>query len=74
MRAKIDSAKTAAEGYCNDAQRLLKRLQDKGCWVRFKMDDESRLVRMAWAHPDQKLNAMRYSSIVMQDNTFSTNK
>lgn len=74
MRANFDAFKAAEDGYFNDAQLLLKKLQERRCWYRFKMDLQSRLTCIAWAHPEQKLNAMRYNSTIMQDNTFSTNK
>ena len=74
MRDKFDASKATEAGYFNDAQLLLKKLQDSNCWYRFKMDLESRLTCIAWAHPEQKLNEMRYSSLIMQDNTFNINK
>ena len=59
--------------HANDAQQLFTRLQQENVWVRFQLDKDGRIVRIAWALEDQKKNALRYYPIIIQDNTFGTN-
>lgn len=61
-------------GRSNDARQLLERLQVENCFVRFQMDKDGRVTRIAWAVDEQKRNAMRYYPIIIQDNTFNTNR
>lgn len=73
MRFKLDKQKAADTGAWNDAQMFVEHLQQKKCWMRFKTDESARIACIAWAHEAQELNAMRYHSVVIQDNTFNTN-
>ena len=56
----------------NDAHMFLKQLQQGNCFLRFKMDEEERLSCIAWAHEEQVLNALKYHSVIIRDNTFNT--
>lgn len=74
MRDKFTKSMDAVDGYLGDAAQLALRLNVRKCFTRFKMDDKKRITCIAWAYPQQQLNAMRYSSVIIQDNTFNTTK
>lgn len=61
-------------GHANEAQQLLELLQKNNCFVRFQLDKDQRVSRIAWAVDEQKRNALRYYPIIIQDNTFNTNR
>ena len=65
--------KTADNGGLNDAQELISQLTDSEAFLRFKLDEKNRVTCIAWAFEEQRLNALRYCSIIIQDNTFNTN-
>lgn len=71
--AATTNSSSSSKGGLNDAQKLIKTLEGEGAFVRFKLDDDSRLVSMAWAHEVQRENAVRYHSVIVQDNTHGTN-
>ena len=56
----------------NDAQRFVQQLQQEKCFMSFKTAEDSRISCIAWAHEEQVQNAVRYHSIIVQDNTFNT--
>lgn len=65
MRLGFDQEKEANNGGLNDAQLLVTQLQEADAFMRFKMDDEGRLVCIAWAHEEQRCNAVRYHSVIV---------
>ncbi|CAM9403456.1 unnamed protein product, partial [Ascophyllum nodosum] len=73
MRLKLDKERSEERGPFNDAQMFVLQLQQENCWMRFKTDEDGRMMCIAWAHEAQQLNALRYHSIIIQDNTFNTN-
>eukprot|EP00904_Undaria_pinnatifida_P012885 jgi/Undpi1/8727/HiC_scaffold_25.g11191.m1 len=74
MRARFGQEQSKALGGANNAQELLLRLQLEGCWMRFTLDDKGRINRVAWALEAQRTTALRYYPLIIQDNTFNTNK
>lgn len=74
MRTRFEKESTASLGGANDAQQLLQQLQKEGCWMSFTLDECGRINRIAWALDEQKTNALRYYSLIIQDNTFNTNQ
>lgn len=73
MLKQFENEEAAKKGYVNDAQELLAHLQKTECFLRFKMDNEGRVTCIVWAHQQQQAMAMRYHSVIIQDNTFNTN-
>ncbi|CBJ33576.1 hypothetical protein Esi_0519_0001 [Ectocarpus siliculosus] len=73
VRARLDKQRLEDAGGANDAEQLLERLQLEGCWMRFALDEAGRVKRIAWALVEQQKNALRYHSVIIQDNTFNTN-
>lgn len=73
MRTRFDNEEAALRGSANDAQVFLTQLQEANCWFRFKADPAGRITDIAWAHEEQQRNALRYHSVIIQDNTFNTN-
>ena len=73
MRLKMNKERSDERGSFNDAQMFVKLLQEESCWMRFKTDEDGRMTSIAWAHEAQQLNALRYHSVIIQDNTFNTN-
>ena len=73
IRQKVEKATLAADtAVFYDAQLFVKELQQSGCFLRFKVDGQGRMTSIAWAHPKQQQNAMKYHSVIIQDNTFNT--
>ncbi|CAB1096127.1 unnamed protein product [Ectocarpus sp. CCAP 1310/34] len=72
MMAQFDAERQAENGAFNDAQLLVGHLQNTEAFLRFKHED-GRMTCIAWASQDQKVLAMRYHKIIIQDNTFNTN-
>lgn len=73
MRVRFDAERADEKGGSNDAQQLVQRLQLEDCWMRFQLDEGGRIRRIAWALEEQRQNALRYHSVIIQDNTFNTN-
>ncbi|CAB1111409.1 unnamed protein product [Ectocarpus sp. CCAP 1310/34] len=73
MMKQFENEEAAKKGYVNDAQELIAYLQKTECWLRFKVDNEGRITCIVWAHQQQMAMAMRYHSVIIQDNTFNTN-
>lgn len=71
MKTKFDKE---IESNGSDVQRFMAQLQAKDCFVRFKVDDENQITCVFWGTPDQKDNLQKYGSVIVQDNTFNTNK
>ena len=61
-------------GGANDAQEVWLRLQLEGYWMRFTLDDKGRINRVAWALEAQRTTTLCYYPLIIQDNTFNTNK
>lgn len=57
----------------SDAQLFINELIQEGAFFQFATDEEGRLGSIFWATKEQVDMARRYSSVVIQDNTFSTN-
>ena len=74
MITRFGQDRDRAVGGANDAQELLLRLQQEGCWMRFTMDEKGCINRVAWALESQRTAALRYFPLIIQDNTFNTNK
>eukprot|EP00904_Undaria_pinnatifida_P013470 jgi/Undpi1/9253/HiC_scaffold_26.g11711.m1 len=74
MRARLGQEQFKALGGANDGQEVLLRLQLEGCWMRLTLDDKGRINRVAWALEAQRTTALRYYPLIIQDNTFNTNK
>eukprot|EP00904_Undaria_pinnatifida_P008627 jgi/Undpi1/4895/HiC_scaffold_19.g08247.m1 len=74
MKARFGQEQSKALGGANDAQEVLLRLQLECCWMRFTLDDKGLINRVAWALEAQRTTALRYYPLIIQDNTFNTNK
>ncbi|CAB1113554.1 unnamed protein product [Ectocarpus sp. CCAP 1310/34] len=74
VRTIISRAERESAADVEDARQFLGKLQKEGVWVRFQLDEDRRVARIAWALDEQQGNALRYSSIIIQDNTFNTNE
>ena len=73
IRQKVEKATLVADtAVFNDAQLFVKELQQSGCFLRFKLDDQGRITSIAWAHPKQQQNAMKYHSVIIQGNMSNT--
>lgn len=73
MRAAFDAERKADNGVFNDAQLFVSHLQQSEAFMRFKADEQGRITSIAWAYEQQNYNAVRYHSVIVQDNTFNTN-
>ncbi|CBJ27979.1 putative far-red impaired response protein [Ectocarpus siliculosus] len=73
MRDAFDAERKADNGVFNDAQLFVSHLQQSEAFMRFKADEQGRITSIAWAYQQQKYNAVRYHSVIVQDNTFNTN-
>lgn len=59
----------------SDALDLVQLLEGQaGSYVVHTKDDHNRLTGLFWATGHQRLLARRYSDVVVQDNTFLTNR
>eukprot|EP00903_Cladosiphon_okamuranus_P012780 g11945.t1 len=74
MRANFDRDKQNSRGGLNDAQEFLRQLEEDGAFKHFKLDEENRLMDIAWAHEDQQRNAEKYFPIIVSDTTFNTTR
>lgn len=74
MRTIISRAERESAADVEDARQFLGKLQKDDVWVRFQLDEDKRVTHIAWALDEQKRNALRYSRITIQDNTFNTNE
>lgn len=74
MRAQFDKDKQNSRGGLNDAQQLLHQLEEDGAFKNFKLDEENRLMDIAWAHEEQRRNAEICFPIIVSDTTFNTSK
>ncbi|CAB1104719.1 unnamed protein product [Ectocarpus sp. CCAP 1310/34] len=74
VRTIISRAERESAADVEDARQFLGKLQKEDLWVRFQLDEDRRVTHIAWALDEQKRNALRYSRIIIQDNTFNTNE
>ncbi|CAB1105884.1 unnamed protein product [Ectocarpus sp. CCAP 1310/34] len=74
VRTVISGAERESAADVEDARQFLGKFQKEDVWVRFQLDEDRRVARIAWALDEQQGNALRYSSIIIQDNTFNTNE
>ena len=62
MRLKLNKERSEERGAFNDAQMFVIQLQQENCWMRFKTDEDGRMMCIAWAHEAQQLNALRFKT------------